>query len=172
MALDAFVAGRYSGTYNAVDVGITTEGFRIQQDSKVELVTPSDAYGDSVIDMVYRGGDFFITTECKAFKTGSVTPFWPWGALGVMATAAAPIGRLASDIFSALVLTATANTPFAGPTAGPAGLTINTLTASKSGLAENSPQELLFNSRLRMVPMRLRALPTEAGGTVRWFTTT
>src|SRR6266852_668710 len=106
MALDTFVAGRYSSTYNAVDVGITQDGYELQQDSKAEPINATDAYAESMIDFVYRGGDVFLQFESKAYKAGSITPFWPWGALGVMGV----IARLASAVAASMVLTATAGT--------------------------------------------------------------
>lgn len=158
MALDTFIAGRYVGTYNAVDVGITENGYELQQDSAHQLVSPSDAYGDSVLDLVYRGGNVHLQFESKAYKSGSITPFWPWGALGAMGT----IGRLGSDVGAAMLLTATAGTPAATSPAN--------LTANKSILAENFPARLLFSSVLRTVPVRLRCLPYDAGaGVIKWF---
>lgn len=164
MALDTFIAGRYTGTYNAVDVGITDQGYELEQGSTMEAIEESDAFGNSLIDGIYRGGNVFLQFLGKAYKAGAITPFWPWGAIGVMATAAAPISRLASDVAKAMVLTATANTPAA---AAPA-----TLTGSLSILAPNSPAKLLFNSKLRQVPIRLQFLPSENAGTVRWFSVT
>lgn len=128
------------------------------------MITPSDAYGESSIDFVYRGGDVFLQFASKAYKAGSTAPFWPWGSLGVMLTAAAPLGRLASAVAAATVLAATANTPAA---AAPA-----TLTGSLSILAPNSNLRLMFDSRLRLVPVRLILLPSNNAGTVTWFTTT
>lgn len=164
MALDTFVAGRYSGAYNSVDVGITQEGYTLQQDSDGELINETDAYGGSVIDWVFRGGNSFLQFESKAYKAGSISPFWPWGALGVMLAAAAPIGRLASDAAVSMVLSAVANTPAA---AAPASL-----TGTKSLLAPNNPASLLFNSKVRNVPVRLQLLPyLISTGTYGWFTT-
>jgi hypothetical protein len=146
-------------------VGITESGYEIQTESSAEMVNQTDAYGDSVIDAVYRGGNWFIQFTSKAYKAGSITPFWPWGSLGVLLTTAAPLGRLASDVAAATVLTAVANTPAA---AAPA-----TLTASKSILAPNSPARLLFDSRVRNVPVRLQLLPyVITTGTYGWLTTT
>lgn len=161
MALDTIIAGRYSTTYNAVDVGITENGYELQQDAKAELVNQTDAFGESIIDFVYRGGDVFLQFESKAYKAGSTTPFWPFGALGVMGV----IGRLASDLAVATVLSATAGTPAA---AAPA-----TLTGTKSLLAPNNPARLLFNSKVRNVPVRLILLAYDAGaGAIKWFVTT
>lgn len=164
MALDTFVAGRYSGTYNAVDVGITDDGYTLQQDLSVEAIDESDAYGGTLIDFIYRGGNAFLRFMSKAYKAGSISPLWPYGALGVGATAAAPIGRLASAIAAAMVLTSTANTPAA---AAPASL-----TGPGSILAPNFSWELLYNSKLRRVPVRLQLLPYLDTGTLRWFALT
>ncbi len=165
MPLETLVAGRYSSTFSSVDTGITQNGYEIQQDTAAELVNQTDAFGDSIIDFVWRGGSVYVMYESKAFKAGSVAAFYPWGTLGVMATAAAPIGRLASNVAAALVLTSTANTPAA---AAPA-----TATFSLSILAPNSNLRLLFTSKVRNVPTRLLVLPADAGaGTFRWFATT
>lgn len=149
--IDTVAAGRYSATYNSVDVGITQQGYEISLESKWQEITPTDAFGDTIIDGVYRGGNCYCQYEGMAYKAGAITPFWPWGALGILATTAAPIGRLASDVAAAFVMTDTDATPAATIPA--------TLTASKSILAPNNPAKLLFDSRLRTVPTRLQFLP-------------
>lgn len=164
MPLDTFVAGRYAGTYNAVDVGITENGYETTTELKQEVVEGSDAYGDAILDYIYRGGNMYMEFDCKAYKAGSKTPFWPWGAWGGMATTSLPIGRLASNVASAMVLTAASNTPAA---AAPA-----TLTASKAILAPGFSGKLLYNSKLRRVPVRLLLLPSETTGTVTWIAET
>ena len=111
MPLDTLIAGAYTTTYNAVSVGITRQGFELQQTLKQEVIAETDAHGEATIDYVYRGGDVHLQFICRAYKAGSTTPFWPWGALGTMSTAAAPIGRLASDVALITVLTSTAATP-------------------------------------------------------------
>lgn len=168
-----FVAGRYSQSYNAVDVGITDEGIRLRQGSSWENIEISDAYGDSLIDGIYRGGNCTLMYDSKEFKAGAITPFWPWGALGVLHTSGvggAPVGRRASDVAAATVLTATTGSP----TAVAGALAIATLTSPKSILAPNSPAEFLFNTRLRKVPIMLALLPTEvtqAGASLTtWYT--
>lgn len=162
MSLETLVAGRYSNTYNAVDTGISEGGYELQQESNAEVINQTDAYARSIIDLVYQGGQVYLGYTSKAYKAGSITPFWPWGALGVMLTTAAPIGRLASNVAAASVLTATAGTPAA---AAPA-----TLTATLSILAPNYPARLLYSSVVRNVPIRLLCLPFDAGGgTIKWF---
>ena len=119
-ALGTFIAGKYDGTYNAVAIGMTEQGFDLAMSLKQEAIDESDAYGNTLLDYIYRGGDCKIVCDSKEYKAGSVAPFWPWGALGVHSTAAAPLGRLASSVAAALVLTSAANTPAA---AAPASLT-------------------------------------------------
>lgn len=161
--MDTLIAGAYTGTYNAVAVGFTQKGFELAQTFKLELIDETDVYGLTTIDAVYRGGDAFIQFESRTYKAGATTPFAPWGALGTISTTAAPIGRLASAVASATVLTAVANTPAA---AAPASL-----TASLSILAENFDGKLLFDSRLRNVPVRLRLYPSGTSPLI-WFTLT
>ena len=147
-----------------MDVGITSQGYTLDVESRWENIDESDAYGQSLIDGVWRGGNVSMQFESKAYKAGSITPFWPWGALGVLYTSAAPIARLASNVASAMVLSATANTPAA---AAPASL-----TGSLAILAPNSPAQLQYNSKLRHVPVRLALLPSDSTGTGTHFVTT
>lgn len=187
MALDTFVAGRYSGTHlmpgpsaTALDVGITEQGYELSLTPEFEDIGETDAYGQSVIDGVWRGGNCTLSFVSKAFKNGSVFAFWPFGGntdtpvLGRMFDTGAgtyvPIGTLASDIAGTFLLTATAGTTAAnGYVGAPA---IATLTASKALLARNTNGRLLFNSKNRDVPITLRLYPFASGNTIRWFTVT
>lgn len=146
-----------------MDVGVTDEGYSLQQDSAASLINNTDAYGDSVIDWIYRGGNVFLQFNSLAAKAGSYSPFWPWGTLGVMFAAASPLGRLASAVAQSMVLSSVASTPAASGAFAP-----NTLTGSLSILAPNNPASLLFNSKLRTVPVRLQLLPS-GSTTVSWF---
>lgn len=177
MALDTFIAGRYSGTYATVDVGITKEGYELTLDTEMEDIGETDAWGQSVIDGVWRGGNAFLQFVSTAYKAGSIAAFWPYGGqigaagvLGILvddsiaAPNKLPIASLASDIAKALVLTAAAGTPAAATPA--------TLTASKALLAKNNNGRLLFNSKLREVPVRLRIYPYTANSVTKFFSTT
>lgn len=163
MALDTFIAGRYSAVFNSNDLGITHDGYELQHDAELEDVSETDAYGLTVIDSVYRGGNCHLQCRSKAYKTGSKAAHWPFGGvtLGGVVTAAVPIGVLASAIASATVLTSVANTPAA---AAPA-----TLTASLTLLAKNANLSLMFNSKLREVPIRLRLYPSLVTTTLSWY---
>jgi hypothetical protein len=163
-ALAEWIAGAYDGTYNAVAIGVTEQGFDLEQSVKQEVIDESDAYGNTILDYIYRGGDCKIVCDSKEYKAGSYAPYWPWGALGVHSTASAPIGRLASSVASALVLTSKANTPAASKPAS--------LTATYSILSPGQAGRLTFNSKLRRVPISLQLLPYDVSGTLKWFALT
>jgi hypothetical protein len=157
------VAGAYTATYAAADVGFTQDGYKLSRENKVEVINKTDLYGDTIIDMVYRGGDTFIQFLSRVYKQGSITPWWPWGVdIGTIWDTNAPappvadipqggpIAMLASSIASAFIMTAVANTPAA---AAPATLSAVAI------LAPGYNTELLFDSRCRNVPIRLLLLP-------------
>lgn len=165
MALGTFIAGRYSATKNSVDQGISRNGYTVSWNAGPELVDESDAYGMSVIDMVYRGGNMFVDYMAKEYKAGPIAACWPWAARGVLSDTATPVGRLASALADAFVLTAVANTPAAATPA--------THTATLSILAPNFDVKTLFDSKLRELPLRLQYLPVVIGGAkVGWFVET
>ena len=166
MALGSFVAGRYNGTYNAVAVGMCKDGFEVEQDFELDEISETDAWGGSVIDAIFRGGNCHMQFTCEEYAAGVLTAFWPLGSLGVLVTPTTlPIGVLASTLIKAVVLTAVAGTPAAGVG------NIVTLTASNALLAKNFAGKLLLNSKLREVPVRLRLYPYGTGP-YTFFTTT
>lgn len=177
MAIETLVAGHYIPTYNSVNCGFTQNGFELTQETKAEVINQTDAFGDSIIDFVHRGGSVYIMFESKTFKPGSITPFYPWGALGTMYTAAAPLGRLAINVAASMILTGVSATPAQSTGGSTLNTVIASLTASKSILPPDSNQKLLFDMRVRNVPVRLLCLPTDSGSgvvlaTCTWFTTT
>jgi len=146
-------------------VGITRTGYELQFNAKMEAIDETDLYGLTLIELIHRGIDAAIQWAAREYKAGSTGPAWPWGGgtLGKVFSSAVPCGVLASDTAQALVLTSTASTPAA---AAPA-----TLTASKAILAPNFNVNLLFDSRLREVPVRMQLLPYSSSGTVHFTTT-
>lgn len=163
-ALGTWIDGRYAGTYNAVSTGITENGYDLIIALKEEVIEESDVYGGSLMDYIYRGGNCQVRADCKEYMAGTTTPMWPWGSLGQMRTPTLPIGRLASGVGAALLLTATANTPAATAPA--------TLTVTIAILAPGQQSTLNFNSRLRRVPLFFQAIPQDTAGTTTWFSTT
>ena len=149
MALETFVAGRYTGTWNAVDMGLQENGFMLSGQSSEELIAKSDAYGDTVLDTIYRGANWFMEFTALGYKAGTIAPLWPFATFGSLGL----VGRLGSSLAQSLVLTSTAGTPAAtSPT---------TLTATLAKLAEGFDARLMFDSSLRKVPMRMRMLPAD-----------
>lgn len=170
-----FVAGRYFGDYDSVSMGMTRNGFALNLSVNVEQIADSDLGGESLLDMIYQGGNCTIQAECKEYKTGSLTPFWPWcGAVTGLGGSSAnglgrafsagtgtspyPVGRLASDLAKVLLLTAAVSTPAAGASPGSTGRP-NTLTATYAILAPGSNAQLMLNPKLRHVPIFLQLLP-------------
>lgn len=167
-----FVAGPYTGTYDGEDLGITNDGYTLTHDAKAELIQTSDIYGDSILDGIYRGGNCFIDFEAKTYQAGTITPFWPFGDMGVLMTPTAPVGRQFFYIATSLVLTAVDYTSALDGLGGRHGVgtphgvngdqgAINTLTADLAIVPPDANLKLLFTSKLRSVPIRLVLLPFE-----------
>jgi hypothetical protein len=151
--LGTMVAGRYSATFNSVDVGFTRQGFELEFMFKQEVIDETDLYGMSTIDAVLRGADGFVSAILREWKAGPKSILWALGGgvLGKVFSAAVPNGVFASDKALPFVMTSTANTPAA---ADPA-----TLTASKAFIAPNYNPRILFDSRLRETPIRFQMFP-------------
>ena len=167
MAIGSFLAGPYTSTYNAQVVGLTKEGWRIRQNTHAQEINGSDVYGESLIELINRG----LTAEGEAVgleygRPGGRAAFMPWGTFGQVFALATPVGMLGSDNAQALVLTAVANTT-ANAAPGPV-----TFTASKSILKPGANLDLMFDSRLREMPISLVFLPTLVGGVPTFATTT
>jgi hypothetical protein len=184
--LDAFVAGQYFGFYTppnvaaaglinypsgytvargdgayipAADIstptwiGATHRGFTLTTQVVGEPVE-GDIWGGSIVDIVYRGGNCRIGWEAIAFRYGSVVPYWPWATLGTMGT----VGRLGSTYGGNLVLVAAPGTTAADfPTIGQ--LHMQAITAQNAIIVPNNSFPLIFDSRLRKVPVELQLLP-------------
>lgn len=178
--LDAFVAGQYycfytqpvvsgfgSSTPTYTEIGVTVQpmagvpawvgassrGFTLTSTMVAELVE-GDIWGGSVADIVYRGGNMFLQWDAIAFAYASLAPFWPWATLGTIGV----VGRLGSVLGGSVVLVAAPGTTASNtPAIGQASLLA--LTAPNAILAEGQNMDLVFDSRLRRVPVRLRLLP-------------
>jgi hypothetical protein len=157
MAIDIFISGHSVGTFNAVGVGLTEDGFKLKKKEMGEPINKSDAYGKTMLDWTYQGCDWTADFTCLAYKPGSISPFTPWAVLGTLG----PIGKLSSDHGSAFVLTAAA-----GMTAS---LVPATVTGAKTCLPPDYEAELLFSSVARKVPIRLQYIPTIDAGVVKHF---
>lgn len=162
------VSGPYTATYDGADLGTSREGYRTNHEIRQQNIEGTDHYGDSLLDYVTRGGNVTISFTMMSFTLATtaniLNPFG--GNIYRLSAAATPVGRLATALAKSLVLTVVPNTP-ADTLNAP-----NTITAAKSILAPSFNFELLYDSRLREVPVRLALLPyTNAGSTV-WAVTT
>lgn len=168
MALNTFVAGPFTATYNSADPGYTQDGFTLSFIPKGLPIDRTDIYADTTIDIVYRGADFFMSFVLRQYQANSVLAFWPWGSFG---GAVPTIGKLFSATALALVLTAVAGTTAKDINIGSGAAGAGTFTANKAIIAENSDVSFTLGPVNRDVPVRMRLLPYDSGG-VKWFTTT
>lgn len=150
----AFLAGRYTATWNSLACGQTADGFRTSHSIFKRLIT-GDAFAQAPQDGIYQGAELFVAYRLIAYDSAALpTIMWPYSAtfldMGV-------IGRtdVGSTLAKSLILTAVASTPAASTPAS--------LTLPNSILAEGFPVELLFAPDLREVPIRQRVYPNSSG---------
>jgi hypothetical protein len=148
---ETIIDGQYTVTLAATTLGImkADDGVpTLEPNIKAQPIAGTDAYGDTTIDAVWRGADWYCSMICMEYRAGVLTALWPFsatmGRLGV-------IGRLFYDMSSALVLTAVAGTPAATSPAS--------LTASKAIIAPGFSNRLTFGPLVRTVPLRFLLLP-------------
>lgn len=178
MASRGFIAGPYVWTFNGRVIGISEDGWRLNQTVAGDPIR-GDNLGDSMQDYVYRGGDVTIEAVLQEWdialngltgdsaKTNSncASIFWPWATLGL----SGQIGRLASIVAASLVGVPAPTTSAATATAG-----YRNLTLTNAVIAPGYNFSMLFAARLRNVPIRLQALPYTLAdtGSETWFTLT
>ena len=132
-----------------------------------DVITDTDAYGDSVIDGVFRGGNCFLQGTSKEYKAGILNAVTPYAALaptGASYLGPGVIGRADSDIAGILIMTATTGSLAASAPA--------TLTATYAIIAENFDVRMFMGPEHRKCPFRFRFLLYSDAGTMKWFTTT
>lgn len=163
MALGTFIAGRYSGAIAGADAGIAEQGYNLVITPEAERIAESDAFGLSLIELVIRGVNVALIYDGLEYKgtvgtSGPLGAIWPWGTtFGTYGT----IGRLGSALAYSVILTATAGTPAASTPA--------TLTCPRAIISPGNQIALLFNSKLRKVPIRFDCMPNDSSV---WFSTT
>lgn len=162
MPLATIIAGRYSGTWNSLAIGICKDdGYRLIESPKKEKVNKSDAWAQTLIQTVHQGVDWaLVMTLIEYNAAAAASMISPWGTLGTLGT----IAVLGTDLAKSLVLTSTAGTPAA---ASPA-----TFTAPLAELAPESNVEISFTSAARQLPVRLDLLPDTYSSIQKHFTMT
>ena len=146
------------------DLGVTKDGYRLRFQPKLKRIDQTDAYGQTLVELINCGGDWSLSADSMEWKAGPMSALTQFmGTLGFLNN----IGATASESAEALVMTVTA-----GSSAGLNGAAVNTLTAFNAVLAPDSDISLLFDCTLREFPIRLQFLPFADSGTVRHFNTT
>lgn len=167
MGLGAFVPGVFAGTYNGTTLGLTTsEGWRLKWRDSVKKINDTNAYGDTLIDGIYRGKQGVqLLVTVKEWNSIVKAAIWPWSvpATPVFDGKLGQIGQLMSDVAKAIVLTPEALSP-----AAVAGN--NTFTASKAILSPDNDIELLLGPDERDIPLLFDLLLYDDSGTKRFFT--
>jgi hypothetical protein len=155
------VAGQYAVTWNAVAMGLF-EGNRqsptIEMRRFSQILNSTDAYGQTPIAGFSQGAEAFFRAVLLEYKTGNVTALWPFGTL----LNVPPVSVDDYTLAQSLVLT------------GQAG-SINpmnpvSITATHAFIAEGYPVELLFNTELRTLPLRMRLWPYFTSTTLNFGT--
>lgn len=164
--IGTWICGAYTASWSSTSVGVTKNGWELELQYKQEAIDETDVYGASTLDLIYRGIDALMSATLREWKAGSTAPLWQvgGGVLGKTVSAAVPIGVLGTTLAQAFVLTSTAATP---AVAAPA-----TLTIAAAIFAPSFNPRIIFDSRLREIPLKLMALPQNSAGVITLFSTT
>lgn len=160
MGLSAsFQSGRYSGTWNSSSLGVISDAFRIRQTMEAQQVR-ADFWGDSVIDLVYRGGNAFCVFEGLSWTSVAAVV---GGATSIGTMGIANVGCLFGNagLSKALVLTAVGS--------GGCAPAPTSITAAAANLAEGFDVEFALANQLRTLPIMMRLLPTLISSEVYWY---
>jgi hypothetical protein len=168
MALGTFAPGVHAATFNGQDCGLTTsQGWRLRYRPSVKKIQDTNAYGDTLIDGIFRGyqGVQLLVTfkEWIAAVKAAINPYGT--AVGGNMTfdgIQGQIGLLSSDLAKVLILTAQANSPAAATGTTP-------LTANKAILSPENDVEILFGPDERDIPVVFDLLLYDDSGTKRFF---
>jgi hypothetical protein len=167
-ALVTAIAGRYSSTYNSVDLGVTNDpGYKLSFTPDWELVKDTDAYGTNVIEAILLGLSQvsldFVTKSITAGPYTAMTPFSTFAPTGAQTFSSGLVGRRATDLALSVVMTATALTP--------AAVTPATATFLYAMIHEGVNIDMIFGPRHRTIPIKFRII-ANGTTTANYFTTT
>ena len=159
-----FRSGSFSGVWGtpAVSLGLIQDAFRIQQTFEAQGVR-ADYYGDSVIDLIPRGGNAFCIFE--GMDWAAVTAI-VGGALSIGNMGISKMGSLVGNCGLARPLVLTAR----NVTCGAVAASPRTITAPSTFLAEGFNIEYSLGNSLRTLPIMLRMLPIlDTDLEVKWY---
>lgn len=160
MGLSAtFQSGRYNGTWDGSSLGVIADAFRIRQAMEAQQVR-ADFWGDSVIDLIYRGGNAFCVFEGLSWTSIAAVV---GGATAIGTMGIANVGCLFGNagLSKALILTAVGS--------GGCAPAPTTITAAAANLAEGFDVEFALANQLRTLPIMMRLLPTLITSEVYWY---
>lgn len=159
--LGVFVAGRYSGAYNASDLGMLTEGWRLRWNFGKDAVEQTDEFGVSYIEGFFLGCNMWVGGQFEEWKTENATAVSPWSTYTTTGTVnfdlGGPIGVADSATSLPLILSATVGTPAAS---SPASATFH-----QAIIDANFNVEQLYGPRHRVTPFMFRIVPYNPTGT-------
>ena len=73
------ISGNYTVTWNAIDLGMTEEGWFMETTRKGEIVR-FEEFGDADIDLINRGATVTVEAVLKEWALEDLqTLLWPWG---------------------------------------------------------------------------------------------
>jgi len=155
-----FQSGSYTGTWSGDSLGLITDAWRIRQTFESHAVR-ADYYGDSVIDLIKRGGNAFCIFEGLQWSSVAVVL---GGSTAIGTMGIANLGCLVTNtaFADALVLTARIASGSCAPS--PASV-----TASLATVAEGFDVEYALGNSLRSLPIMLRLLPYLSSSEVYWY---
>ena len=165
-AIGVFIAGAYTGTHtppsgSPAAMGLTEQGYRIRHGFRYQEIGETDVYGETIIDIIYRGGRCEVGGLLHEVLASTFRMFFPFtGTVTPTGTTNQQIGvggAIGSDLAGAIILTAVATTP-AAVAAAPA-----TQTFPKTLPVAGFEFERVYNSKLRQCPFQMMALPHVAG---------
>jgi len=156
MAAPSIIAGHYTATWNGVDIGTTTDGFRLQETHHHENIMVDD-FGDVPIDGINRGTESRITLEFVEYARVIDAINAQIGAITDQGTTNTQVGQTLVSLAQQLVLTAVVGTP-----ADSFVKSIKTLTAVKAIIVTDF--EIVMAARHRKGPLTFQLFPDPTSG--------
>lgn len=150
-------SGPYTGTFNGLPFGtLSDDGYELRATVQGQEINETDAYGQTLVEAVYRGVNWRCLLRGLEWKTGLLTAlqmFGQTGAVGTLTPILANVGNRWSAFCLPLVLTAILGNPPTAP---------QSLTALNAGLAPQFQSAFNLTSKVKEVPLELVFLPYSA----------
>lgn len=151
--------GNYEVTWDGTIIGLHDGPIRLIHRPEGVAIRASK-YGDTDIDGIHRGGNWFVQITIEEWKTSNLLMMFPhmptFGTIGT-------IGKLDSAVAKELVLTADEGTTAASATKAA------TYTFPLSLVAFGVPVDILLDAEQRNIPLIFKCLPDNNS---IWFTAT